>query len=351
MYAVINKLLSVSLCCILIFSLLSLTGCNGQYESAAEQESEYASRQGAPKPTGLFAASTENIHDYMPDLLAGKAVSDYHLLPCLKNFTLTVWTELDAVYEGDWWNPLWSALYDAAVGGGQSQHDRMEQHLRNYYLGKAFLVSDGAYSEGLMYILKQQWDYDRALYSTSLMEYFSAEEEAMLRRFLTYSLISDSDECFGLYPGDDDTEGTLYLDSYPVDFPFCFGMTEKSREYFQAESFGSGTVVESDGLQITYLHPCKGVYTIITVRAVRKGCFVGEIAIGDTEKTLLAQWKDKPLKKVDSISYDDEAYFGEQYDFAYAYTEEEGTKSAIFLIKDGIICGMELIDGLDGAMY
>ena len=299
-----------------------------------------------------FAASTGDIHDYMPDLLAGRVVSGYDLLPCLENFTHETWAELDAVYGREWWNPFWKALHDAAVGGECSQRDYDEQPLRNYYLGKALLASDGAYSEGLLDIAMLQWKYDPALYSVSLSEYFSLEGEDILRRLLTCSLPSYTEDLFGLYiTSASGAGGPLYLDAYPVDFPFFLNLEEKNRENFRAESFGPGAKVEGDDFQVTYLNPCEGVYTVITIRALREGCSVNRVAIGDLEEELLAAWQDKFLKKLDGISYDDEAWFGSQYDYAYAHTQKEGSKSVVFLIKGGIVYGIELINGLDGAVY
>ncbi|HOM43610.1 MAG TPA: hypothetical protein PK481_08765, partial [Bacillota bacterium] len=57
-------------------------------------------------PSDLFAASTGDINDYMPDLLSGKPVSCYNLLPCLENFTRSTWLELDEAYGMKWWGPL-----------------------------------------------------------------------------------------------------------------------------------------------------------------------------------------------------------------------------------------------------
>ena len=147
-------------------------------------------------------------------------------------------------------------------------------------------------------------------------------------------------------PGTD----TLSLNAYPVDFPFGLELTEKSRKSFRAESFGNVTVVESDNLQVTYLNPDEGMHTVITIRTVKEGCSSAGVTIGDTEEDLLEHWSDKPLKKMDSISYDDEVWFG-KCDLAYAYTPEEGTKSVVFLIKDGLVSGIEIINGLDGAIY
>lgn len=55
-------------------------------------------------------------------------------------------------------------------------------------------------------------------------------------------------------------------------------------------------------------------------------------------------------RKLDSISYDDESWFSD-YNTAYAYTPEESTKSIVYLIKDGVVSGIELINGLDGSLY
>ncbi|TEB08598.1 Regulatory protein BlaR1 [Pelotomaculum schinkii] len=296
-------------------------------------------------PADLFAASTGNIRDYMPDLLAGNDVSGYDLLPCLESFTHSTWLELDEAYGRDWWNPLWVALRDAAISDRPADSD--DQSLRDYYIGKAYLVSDGAYAEGLADIVLLQWDNNSVLYSACLNGRFSAEEATSLRRSLTYS-ISYDESTFGLFiPG---SERSIYLNAYPVDFPFGCDLTEKSRETHRAESFGQVTVVKSDGLQVTYLNPAEGVYTVITLRADKEYYTAAGVTIGDNEEFLLAHWPDK-LKKLDGISYDDEAWFGSGYDHAYAYTPQESTISVVYLIKDGMVSGIEIINGLDGAMY
>lgn len=77
----------------------------------------------------------------------------------------------------------------------------------------------------------------------------------------------------------------------------------------------------------------------------------GRVAIGDSEETHLEHGQGKSLKKLNRISYDDEAWFGNEYDYAYIRSQDEGTKSTLFLIQNGTLCGLELIDGLDGIMY
>jgi len=295
----------------------------------------------------LYKLSTGNIYDYMPKLLAGEAISYYEFLPCLEKFTFSIWKELEQTYGGkeEWWNQLLKALNDFALS---YRHDeRTDQSLRNYYIGKAFLTSDGAYSEGLSDIIVKQWEHDRALYSACLNERFSEEEASALRSSITYS-ISNSGNLFSLYIPD--SQRSICLDVYPVEFPFACNLVEKSRTSYRAESFGKVIIVESDGLQATYLNPYEGVYTVTTIRTNKEGNAVAGIAVGSTEEFLLSNWPYKLKKQIDGISYDDEAWFGE-YDIAYSYTPEESTKSVVFLIKDDIISGIEIINGLDGPAY
>ena len=145
--------------------------------------------------------------------------------------------------------------------------------------------------------------------------------------------------------------GGLYLVTYPVDFPFCFDLSERSRETYRAESFGQVTVVESDDFQVTYLNPADGVYRIITLRAKDQPYRAAGVAIGDTEESLLERFGPEKLRKVAGISYDDEAWFGGEYDHAYAYTPKDSTRSVVYIVAQGLVAGIEVIDGLDGPMY
>ncbi len=299
-------------------------------------------------PSELFAASTGDIHDYMPKLLVGENVSAYDLLPCLEKFTQSTWSELEKVYGGRWWDPLWGALRDAALSDMPADSD--DQILRDYYIAKAFLTADGAYTEMISDIVLRQWKDNSTLYSAGLDARFSADEAANMRRHLTY-LASHRGGTFHISVPGDDPELTLSLNAYPVDFPFGTGLREKSRETFRAESFGMATVVESDGLQVKYLHNTDGVYSVYSIRAAREGYKSTGVAIGDPEEKLWDFWLPTDLKKVNNgiLSYD-EAWFGDDYDSAYAFTPE-GTKSILYLIKDGMVSGIEVVNGLDGALY
>jgi len=172
-----------------------------------------------------------------------------------------------------------------------------------------------------------------------------------LRQRLAYLTTHRGDKFHLAVPGSD-PELTLSLSSYPVDFPFGMELPEKSRETHRAESFGMVTVVESNGLQVKYLNNSDGVYFVFCIRCEKEGFRNLGVAIGDSEDKLWDFWEPAQLKKLtDGINHDDEAWFGDDYDYAYVHTPEDSTKSILFLIKNGSVSGIELINGLDGAIY
>lgn len=90
----------------------------------------------------------------------------------------------------DWWNPLWRALHDAAIGD--------EQSLRDYYMACAYLASDGAYAEGLTTMLSMQWRTDSAVYSTCLNQRFFDTDAKRLRVTISYALNLEDQNPYGL---------------------------------------------------------------------------------------------------------------------------------------------------------
>lgn len=97
---------------------------------------------------------------------------------------------------GHWWNTLFLALRDAAIG--QDPADLEDQSLRDYYIGKALLASDGAWSEGLQTIVVDQWTADPVLYSSCLNELFPSEESYFLRQSIALSIRYFHDSPFGI---------------------------------------------------------------------------------------------------------------------------------------------------------
>ena len=307
---------------------------------------ERAENSGAPSE--LFAQSTGNIHDYMPKLIASEEpVSAYDLLPCLANFTTNTWSELKATYGSEWWDPFWNALRDAALSDMLA--DSSDQILRNYYLGKAFLAADGAYTEMISDIVLRQWRYDSRLYNIA-MERFSDDEAAELRSRLSY-LVSHRGGTFSLGIPGNDPELSLSLNTYPIEFPFDVNLTETSRESFNAEGLGPVTIIECDGLQLKYLENSEDAYYLYCIRTVKEGFFTKGVAVGDPEEKLWDHWMPEELRKLDQISHEDEGWFGDDYDYGYVHAPQDSTKSIMYLIRDGRVAGIGLIDGLFGSMY
>jgi hypothetical protein len=143
----------------------------------------------------------------------------------------------------------------------------------------------------------------------------------------------------------------LSLSAYPVDFPFGVDLTGTSRESFEAEDLGQVTIVESDGFQLKYLHDFRGVYVVYCIRTTREGHFNKGISVGDPEEKLWDHWQPEQLRKMDRLSHEDEDWFGENYDHGYVYAPEESTRSVVYLVKDGRVAGIGLVDGIFGSMY
>jgi hypothetical protein len=300
-------------------------------------------------PAELFARSTGNIHDYLPRLVAGEGlpVSAYDLLPCLADFTRDTWSELHLAYGSEWWAPFWNALRDAALSDKPAEAS--DQVMRNFYVGKAFLAADGAYTEMISDLVLRQWRYDSRLYNMA-MRRFSDDEAATLRSHLSY-LVSHRGGTFSLGIPGTDPELSLSLNTYPIDFPFGVDLTETSRESFDAEGLGPVTIIECEGLQLKYLYDSEGVYFVYCIRTVREGYFNKGVAVGDQEEKLWDHWLPEQLRKMDRLSHEDEDWFGEDYDHGYVYAPEESTKSIMYLIKNGRVAGIGLVDGIFGSMY
>lgn len=302
---------------------------------------------GSGTTENLFAGSTGNIHDYLPGLIAGEKISAYDLLPCLENFTVGTWAELQRAYGSEWWEPFWNALRAAALSDMPADPD--DQVMRNYYLGKLLLASDGAYAEMASELVLLQWKHHSRLYSGALKQ-FTADEAALLR-FCLSNLVSYKEDTFYLGISEGGSQYLMSLNSYPTGFPFGTKLTETSHENFHAEGLGQVTLIESGGLQLKYLDEAEGVYYLYCIRTGREGCFTNGVAVGDHEEKLWDHWTPGQLRKLDQISHDDEGWFGADYDYGYVYVPEGSTKSIMYLIKDGRVTGISLVDGLFGPMY
>lgn len=300
-------------------------------------------------PQELFTQSSGNIHDYMPKLIAeGKdAVSAYDLLPCLEHFTKDTWEELRRAYGLEWWKPFWDALFDAALSGMAA--DPYDQIMRNYYLGKLFLASDGAYAEMTTQLVLLQWNYHNRLY-TAALDRFTPDEADRLRRYLAV-LVSYHESTFNLDIKEAGRRFYVSLNSYPTGFPFGTNLAVTSSETFYAEGLGQVTIVESDGVQLKYMDEGDGVYYVYCIRTSREGASTKGVAVGDPEERLWERWRPEELRKLDQISHEDEGWFGPDYDYGFVYVPEGSTKSIMYLVKHSRVIGISLVDGLFGPMY
>ena len=298
-------------------------------------------------PQELFARSSGNIHDYMPKLIAeGKdAVSAYDLLPCLEHFIKDTWEELRWAYGLEWWEPFWSALFDAALSDMVA--DPYDQIMRNYYLGKLFLTSDGAYAELTAQLVLLQWNHHNRLYSAAL-DKFTPDEADSLRGYLS-GLVSYSEDTFKVdfFPKD----GPISLNAYPAAFPFGTNLTATGSETFYAEGLGPVAIIDSDGFQLKNLDEGEGIYYVYCIRTTWEGASAKGVAVGDPEERLWDRWSREELRKFGRISHEDEGWFGSDYDYGYVYVPEGSNKSIMYLIKDGRVTGISLVDGLFGPMY
>ncbi|MGI6666835.1 MAG: hypothetical protein ACOX5Q_05175 [Bacillota bacterium] len=95
----------------------------------------------------------------------------------------------------------------------------------------------------------------------------------------------------------------------------------------------------------------EGVYYVYCIRTVNEGYSNAGVAIGDPEEKLWDHWLPEQLRKMDEISHEDEGWFGDDYDYGYVHVPKDSTKSIMYLIKDGQVTGIGLLDGLDGPMY
>lgn len=306
---------------------------------------EYEAPVSDEEAEALFAKSTGNIHDYIPDMIAGKSVSHYDLLPCLENFTHGTWSELEDKYsQSKWFSPLFTDLFtdmrNAAVGSGQ--------YLRDYYIGCAYLASDGAFAEGLSDIIAAQWAADSALYAQCLREKFTEDDADTLSMMMCYALIyqslNDNSVTFG-------SESTVSLTNYPEFFPFSrYGEDKKvTSEENKFEEYGVSTTLECGGRRLSFLSSEEGVYYLYEILSVATGDMANGIAVGDRAEEVEKTYAGLQLIKIDSFAGDD--YFG-KYDEVWVYKPDDSSHKYIaYVIMDGYVRGIQSIDGLDKDVY
>ena len=162
-------------------------------------------------------------------------------------------------------------------------------------------------------------------------------------------LVVYSEETFkvNFFPKD----GPISLNAYPAAFPFGTNLTATGSETFYAEGLGPVTIIDSDGFQLKNLDEGEGIYYVYCIRTTWEGASAKGVAVGDPEERLWDRWSREELRKFGRISHEDEGWFGSDYDYGYVYVPEGSNKSIMYLIKDGRVTGISLVDGLFGPMY
>lgn len=296
----------------------------------------------------LFAQSTGNIDDYMPDLILYNDVSDYDLLPCLENFNPRTCLELDKKYgRNRWFPPLFEVLKKAAIGRGQ--------YMRDYYMGCAILVMDEGCLNDLINITVAQWEENCAVYARCLHEKFSDEDKDELGMMLCRSIYLLHPLEDAMIFNDQDSVSSVVLTTYPEYFPFSrYGENTKvTREETEIEGYGKSVTLEGGGQsgtrRLRFLNAEEGIYYLYDILTVNTGDMAYGITVGDKVEEVENVFGADNILKTDKFAGDD--YYG-MFDEVWVYKpDDDNHKYIAYVIDSGYVRGIQLIDGLDTDVY
>lgn len=144
----------------------------------------------------------------------------------------------------------------------------------------------------------------------------------------------------------------LCLGTYNGEFPWNYSLTEISRERMDGDGFHNVNHVVCDDLELTYMQAGednKWTVTFISITSSEIPTFRG-IACGMTEADLLKAYG-SDLKYEES--YADNGTPAVEYDYVYGYAPPaDGTcNHIVFLLKDGVISGIEIQNLIDGRLF
>ena len=132
-----------------------------------------APRQGEAEAAEETRDDRAAAKDMVARLVAGESVDSSELLSCAASLENSDWGEFEGKYsDTEWWGPLMRALDSASIGD--------DQRLRDEYMIRVFLSSDGAYSEGIGVLLAKQEDTDPDAFSAALSGFDSAQQRSIL---------------------------------------------------------------------------------------------------------------------------------------------------------------------------
>lgn len=144
----------------------------------------------------------------------------------------------------------------------------------------------------------------------------------------------------------------LALGIYDGDFPWGYSLTEISRKKYDSDGFHNINNVICDDLAITYMQADEeGRWTVIFISTTSpKIKTYRGIACGMSETELRNAYGED---LVYSETYADDGAPVTEYDyvFGYAPAEDNTCNHVVFLIKDGVISGIEIENLIDGRLF
>jgi len=144
----------------------------------------------------------------------------------------------------------------------------------------------------------------------------------------------------------------LALGVYDGDFPWGYSLTEISREKWDSDGFRNINKVICDDLIVTYMQASeegRWSVTYIATTSPKIMTYRG-ITCGMSETELKNAYGDD---LVYSEMYADDNNPVAEYDYVYGYApaRDNTCNHIAFLIKDGVICGIEIKNLIDGRLF
>lgn len=144
----------------------------------------------------------------------------------------------------------------------------------------------------------------------------------------------------------------LALDTYQGDFPWGYSLQELSRETWDSDGFHNINHVVFDNLEITYIQvDGENSWTVTYIATTSPDVFTYRgIACGMSEADLQRDYGDD---LVYAESYADNGNSVAEYDYIYGYApaEDNTCNHIVFLIKNGVITGIEMENLIDGRLF
>nr|WP_276020225.1 M56 family metallopeptidase [Acetivibrio straminisolvens] len=144
----------------------------------------------------------------------------------------------------------------------------------------------------------------------------------------------------------------LALGIYDGDFPWGYSLNEISRETWDSDGFHNINKVICDDLVVTYMQAAQeGRWTVTSISTTSPKIMTYRgIACGMSETELKNAYGED---LVQTEMYADDGNPVAEYDYVYGYApaRDNTCNHIAFLIKDGVICGIEIENLIDGRLF